>query len=326
MKKIKKIVLLGILCLLGACIGEGKKTILVIESYTADHLWDASYVRGLKSTFGEKYNLEFFYMDTKRLPAEEQQAMAVKAIDTFHSLNPDLVIIGDDAALKLTGLRLARESTPVVFLGINNNPNNYFMQWPQNFTGILERPLLTESIATMKAIMPDLQRVAVLFDTDLTAKATYIDLFNSKDRINIAGVDVDIKMLASFEEWQSFVSQAGQTYQACVLGLYHNLKDAKNAPVDAEQVAVWTSAHSAVPLFAFWDFSVSPDKAVGGLVVSAEEQGRMAADVAERILAGAKPQEILPVTGGNGELLFSKTQLAKYNLHLPEGMRAKLVD
>lgn len=322
----KKLVLLGVLCLLTACIDGGKKTILIIESYHAEYLWDAGYVKGLKSKFGEAYNLEFFHMDTKRIPKEQHADMAAKAIDAFHSVKPDLVIVGDDAAMKFTGPRLARTSTPVVFLGINNNPRNYFMQWPQNFTGILERPLLAESIATMKSIMPDLHRVAVLFDTDLTAQVIHQDLFDNKDRITIAGVDVDIKMLSTFAEWQQFVSSAGQTYQACVMGLYQNLKDGSNAAVDAEQVAVWTSSQSPVPLFAFWDFTVSADKALGGLVVSAEEQGRLAAEVAERVLAGTAPQEILPTTGGNGELLFSKAQLAKHNLRLPESMQARLVE
>ncbi len=322
----KKLVLLGVLCLLTACIDGGKKTILVIESYHSEYLWDAGYVKGLKSKLGDAYNLEFFHMDTKRLPKEQHAAMAAKAIDTFHSVKPDLVIVGDDAAMKFTGPRLARTSTPVVFLGVNNNPRNYFMQWPHNFTGVLERPLLAESIAAMKTVKPDLRRVAVLFDTDLTAKAVHEELFDAKDRITIAGVDVDIKMFATFAEWQTFVSSAGQTYQACVMGLYQNLKDGANAIVDAEQVAAWTSSQSPVPLFAFWDFSVGADKAMGGLVVSAEEQGRMAAEVAERVLAGTAPQEIRPMTGGNGELLFSKAQLAKHNLRLPESMRPRLVE
>ncbi len=322
----KLVLLLGILCLLSACVDGGKKTILIIESYHAEYLWDAGYVRGLKSKLGDAFNLEFFHMDTKRLPKEEHQAMAAKAIDMYHAVKPDLIIIGDDAALKFTGPRLARTSTPVVFLGINNNPRNYFMQWPQNFTGILERPLLAESVTAMKAVMPDLRRVAVLFDTDLTARAIHDELFYAKDQISIAGVDVDIKMIDTFAEWQQFVSGAGQTYQACVMGLYQNLKDSSGASVDPEQVAIWTSAHSPVPLFAFWDFTVSADKAMGGLVVSGEEQGRMAAEVAERILNGAKPEEILPTSGGNGELLFSKTQLIKHNLTLPQSMQARLID
>ncbi|NCD25666.1 MAG: sugar ABC transporter [Deltaproteobacteria bacterium] len=322
----KKLVVLAVFCLLSACVDDGKKTILVIESYHAEYLWDAGYVRGLKSKLGEAFNLEFFYMDTKRLPKEEHQAMAAKALDTYHAVKPDLVIIGDDAALKFTGPRLARTSTPVVFLGINNNPRNYFMQWPRNFTGILERPLLAESIATMKAVMPDLRRVAVLFDTDLTARATHEELFVNQDETTIAGVEVDIKMVPTFAEWQRLVAESGQNYQAYVMGLYHNLKDESGATVDPEQVAVWTSANSPVPLFAFWDFSVSADKAVGGLIVSAEEQGRMAADVAERILSGAKPEEIPPASGGNGELLFSQTQLAKHGLTLPRDMLARLLD
>lgn len=324
MKKI--ILLLGIIVFICACIGEDKKKILVIESYHAEYLWDANYVKGLKSALADKYTLEFFHMDTKRIPKEEHQDMGVKAIDKYHSMEPDLVIIGDDAALRYTGPRLARTNTPVVFLGINNNPANYFMEWPKNITGILERPLLQESIGTIKRLMPGVQRIAVLFDTDLTAKVVHAELFESQDTMRIADVDVDIKMFGSFSEWQNFVAQSGDTYQACIMGLYHTLKDNSGTLVDPEEVAKWTSSNTPVPLFAFWDFTVSPEKSVGGLVVSGEEQGRMAAAFVERIFAGSSPSDIVPMSGGNGELLFSKTQLAKHKLSIPEGLEARFID
>lgn len=321
----KSVLLAMVLCLVCGCVGD-KKTILVIESYHAEYLWDAGYVKGLMSVFGDKYDVQFFHMDTKRVPAEKHQEMANKAFEMYKNLEPDLVVVGDDAALRYTGLRLSRTATPVVFLGINNNPAHYFVEWPRTVTGVLERPLLLESIATLKKFLPGARRVAVLFDTDLTAKACREELFNSQDRITIEGVDVEIKLLGSAAKWRSFVRDEARAFDACFLGLYHNLKDEQGATVDPEEMAVWTSANIAVPLFAFWDFSVHADKAVGGLIVSAEEQGKMAAEIAEKILSGANPRDITPVSGGNGELLFSKTQLAKHNLIVPAGMYVRYVD
>ena len=54
-------------------------TILVIESYNAEMQWDANYKEALQESLGKKYHLEYFQMDTKRLPREQHAAMADKA-------------------------------------------------------------------------------------------------------------------------------------------------------------------------------------------------------------------------------------------------------
>ncbi len=67
-------------------------------------------------------------------------------------------------------------------------------------------------------------------------------------------------------------------YGAIILGLYHTLVDDRGRHVDDEQVARWTSKHSPVPVFGFWDFSVGKGLAMGGLTLDSEPQGREAAN------------------------------------------------
>ena len=57
--------------------------------------------------------------------------------------------------------------------------------------------------------------------------------------------------------------------------------------------------------------------AIGGLVVSGAEQGRLAAALAKRILQGESPSSLWPVTAERGSLLFSRSQLRKHHLVLP---------
>lgn len=317
--------LLAFVALLSACKGD-KKTVLVIESYSADFYWAASYEKGLKEKLGDRYDLHFFYMDTKRLPKEVHQQMADKALQEVEQLDPDIVVLGDDAALKYTGPRLAlKEDLPVVFLGINNNPTFYFPKWPKNVTGVLERPPLRDSVMTIKTVMPNAKRIAVLFDTDLTAQVVKSDLFVGRDSIVINDMTIDIRTIESFPMWQVFVNQAQKNnYDAFIMGLYHNLKDDKSGIANPEEVAIWTSQHSPIPLFAFWDFAVGPEKGLGGLIVSGLEQGRVAGDLVEQIAAGAKVSDIMPVVGGNGELMFSKKQLDRFHLTLPPEISQKV--
>ena len=124
-----------------------QKTVFVVESYHAGFAWDASYKKALQETLGTRYKLEFFEMDTKRLPKEQHQRMSDLAWKKYLELKPDLVVLGDDAALITLVKRLAETRTPVVYLGINNNPRDYVPLTAENFTGVLERPLLKRSIA-----------------------------------------------------------------------------------------------------------------------------------------------------------------------------------
>ena len=105
------------------------KTILAIESYHSDNAWDASYLEGLQETFGKDYTLVSFEMDTKRQPKSLYQKQADLAWLKYQELKPDLVILGDDNAMKFLGPKFIMTETPVVFLGINQNPRDYVEFW-----------------------------------------------------------------------------------------------------------------------------------------------------------------------------------------------------
>lgn len=288
--------------------------ILVVESYHQEYSWDASYKKALIESLGDKYSLEFFQMDTKRLPASVHQTQADKAWQLYKSKRPRLVILGDDNALKYLGPRLAAEAVPVVYLGINNNPRSYFETAPHNFTGVLERPLFKRSIASLaKIIKPRPKKVLVLFDAGTTAKAAVNEAFDGDIGINVFGVDAKLRLIKSWVEWKVQVSKARQHgYDAIIMGLYHTITDLDGNNVPADQVMSWTVENSKIPLFAFWDFSVGKGKTAGGLVLSGEEQGRLAGSIAGQILTGAEPSKIYTKTAEQGRYLFSKSMLNHY--------------
>ncbi|TVT50666.1 MAG: sugar ABC transporter [Sedimenticola thiotaurini] len=298
--------------------------ILVIESYNQEYSWDASYKKALIESLGDKYSLEFFQMDTKRLPVSVHQAQADKAWQLYKNKHPRIVILGDDNALKYLGPRLAKEAVPVVYLGINNNPRSYFETAPHNFTSVLERTMFKRSIASLaKIIKPRPKKVLVLFDAGTTAKAAVSEAFDGDIGINVFGVDAKLRLIKSWVEWKVQVSKARQHgYDAIIMGLYHTITDLNGKNVPADQVMSWTVEHSRVPLFSFWDFSVGKGKAIGGLVLSGEEQGRLAGSIAGQILNGASPEKIYPKTAEQGRYLFSRSMLDRYGVVLPDSINA----
>lgn len=305
----------------------GPRDILVVESYHREYAWDHAYRQALSGQLGQQYALEFFEMDTKRLPVERHADMARKALMRVRALHPALVILGDDAAVKYLGPLLEPLGMPGVYLGMNANPRSYKLK---NMTGVLERPLIKRSIVFIREVVPAAKKMLLLFDDGLTARITLEEFFGSQPSLDVDGIQVDLQMCSTVEAWKKAVRQAASNgYQVTIAGLYQTLRRPGGAVADAEEVIAWTSANTPVPLFALWDFAVGPDKAVGGLVLSAAEQGKTAATLALQILEGkADPSTMLPVTARQGDFIFSKSQLARFRLALPPDIasQARLLD
>jgi ABC-type uncharacterized transport system substrate-binding protein len=305
-------------------VSAAEKTILVIESYHSGYAWDASYLDGLRESFAGQYKLVTFEMDTKRQPRSLHQKQADLAWQKYEEVKPDLVILGDDNALKFLGPKFSKTQTPIVFLGINKNPRDY-VEMSKNITGVLERPIFTLSIGSITDILqPKPDKILVLFDSGTTSQASVEEVFKGKTSADLSGTKVDLRLISNFELWQKTVLNAADAgYDAIVIGLYHTIvsNDGKNIPAD--QVMAWTSANTTIPPFGFWDFSVGKDQTIGGFVLYGKEQGRTAAKMAMQILQGKAPKDIRPVIGDKGQYVFSKSGLEKFQLTLPEKIASK---
>jgi ABC-type uncharacterized transport system substrate-binding protein len=229
-------------------------------------------------------------------------------------------MLGDDNALKYLGPRMAKTDVPVVYLGINNDPIAYLGKPAMNITGVLERPLLERSIYSLtKLLGPDLKKVLVLFDSETTSKVSLEYAFQGRNQINLSGITVDLKLIGVWKNWRETVLTAKEAgYDALIVGLYQRIFDESGKHMDSEVVLDWTDKNTPIPHFGFWDFSVGKNKTIGGLVLYGKQQGLAAGDIALRILAfGKKPREITPKIAERGRYLFSKSQLAKFKLELP---------
>jgi len=294
------------------------KKILVIESYHSGYEWTVGYKKALRDALEPEHELVFFEMDTKRIKKSRISTKAELAWLTYKEQMPDLVILTDDNALKYLGHRFASTQTPVVYLGINNNPRNYIPQGSKNITGVLERPLIKRSIMSITEIIPSTKKILVLFDSGITAHTLIESAFDNKTVTKISHVNVDVKLIESYALWKKEIQQASSNgYDAIIVGLYHTLIDGHGLHVSDIDVINWTSKRSDVPIFALWDFAVGKDKTVGGLVLQSYEQGSAAATLVKQIFTGRPPHLLRPITAVNGKYVFSQSALERYNLNLP---------
>ena len=310
--------LLGLCCLL-ASQPLLAADILVIESYHHQHPWDISYRQALQQQLGANHTLHFFYLDTKRLPETEFAAQAEKVWYAYLALSPALVILGDDNAINLLARRIAANHTPVVYLGMNGNPRRSGFYGLQNLTGVLERPLMKRNVHEMGQLVPNARRALILFDASEVSQTAINEEFRGLESQQVGSLTIDIKLIHSDELWKQEVSQAKSNgYDLLFIGLYHTISDRFGQYQSADQVLTWTGEHTPIPLFSFWDFSMGPKLACGGLVISGRQQGETAAKLAQEILAGGAKSAVQPRIAPRGEYLFSHAALARWGIQLPD--------
>lgn len=292
--------------------------VLIINSYHKNFQWVAEHNAALKRGLKDVASLSYFDMDTKRIAQSEFKAVADRAIQKLKTVNPQVVVITDDNALRLLGNRISDMQIPVVYLGINANPRDYNVLEHQA-TGVLERPLFKRSIAFIQDILhEDLKKCLVLYDNSTTAHMSLKSVFNNRRNLKFAGTETDIRLIKTLKEWrQAVLSAKGHGYNAIIVGLYQTIFDSEGNHVPDKDIIRWTSANSTLPIFGFWNFSVGKHKALGGLVIAAEPQGWEAAKQVKRILAGEKASDIEPIIAETGRFLFSASELKRWNLSKP---------
>lgn len=297
---------------------QATPSVMLVDSYHAGYAWSQAWRSALMASLGGKVRFLYAELDSKRQPRDTLEPRAAQILVQIQRQQPDLVLVADDAALRFVGTRLASSKTPVVYLGINQNPRHYLQDHAANVTGVLERPLVRRNVSLMRQLVPGIQRVLLLFDNDLTSEVIQEELFGRASSLQDGSVQIDLVRAIDYADWQRQVSQAPGRYQAIWTGLYQTLRDANGKVVPDSEVIAWTAANSALPLFAFWDFAVGPDKAVGGLVLSGRDQGRLAAGLVQQILFQRRqPGSLFPLNGGGGQLLFSRSALQRFGLQLP---------
>lgn len=308
---------------------HAEKTVLLINSYHTAYNWVLRYSTAFAEEVGDAATVYTYDMDTKRLPDAMFNERARSALAGIDRLKPDVIVTGDDNALSLLGQDITNRGYPLVYLGINNNPREYLKD-TSKATGVLERPLLKRSLIFLREIIgKEFDRCLVLFDVSTTSSVIRTTVFKNKGHIVVGDIEVSLRRTNDWTEWRNIVLKAKQEgYDAIILGLYHRLKNDAGEVVPSGEVLRWTSANTPIPPFGFWANNIGFDRAVGGLVLAPEPQGRTAADMVKKILNGAEINTILPVIAEQGQFLFSQIGLERWDIDLPEGIReqAQFID
>jgi two-component system cell cycle sensor histidine kinase/response regulator CckA len=291
-----------------------QKRVLVLHSYYLGFTWTDDITKGINKAFAQSTgNVELYYefMDAKRHPEIDY----LKSLNELYQLKYpagtiDLIICSDDQALTYlltTGAQLF-PNVPVVFCGVNDYDIS-MRNRGRPLTGVIERidPRSTLDIALK--LHPDTRRIAVITDSTRTGRAIHANARKTfqdyEDRLEFSYL-YDCTM----EELQQEVAKlSGETL--LLLFVFNRDRSGKN--FTHENSLELIKSHCHVPIYSFWNFYLNHG-IVGGMITTGLAQGKVAAELAIRILEGEKASEIPVITESPNEFMFDYKQLQQFSI------------
>ena len=136
--------------------------------------------------------------------------------------------------------------------------------------------------------MPNVEKVALITDASPSAEGFAESLADLSLPVEIT----EIYLTNDFGDWQAKILEVQSEVDAIGLFTYHTIRrQGEEESMLPDEVLQWTLENSRLPEFATLDFTVEGG-ALCGVALSAYEQGKTAAEIAIRILAGEEPSEI----------------------------------
>ena len=280
-------------------VQAGDPLILYLNSYHpgyawSDHLYEG--VRaGLDGRFGAEYDLRVEYLDGKRhhgalrggLGESLEAYLALKYRDSV----PALIMVTDQDAYDFLARVRGRlfPETPIVFSGVE-----YPYPLPPHTTGLLASTDYAGNLSLTLQVLPGTRRVWVITDRSTTGLLNR-DLFAAaaksfEDSVDIRYVDGENRGLWP-EEMVEVLSALGSGDVVFFLDYY---ADPNGALVDVQELLRSLAAASPVPIVSHVELYLGTG-VTGGLMNSANAQGRQLAALGVRILEGVQPDGIDPI-------------------------------
>ncbi|MFH0821899.1 MAG: ABC transporter substrate binding protein, partial [Pseudomonadota bacterium] len=295
-----------------SAMAAGKKEILYIDSYHEGLPWSDNMLMGIKSGLStEDVDLRVEHMDTKRIDDEQylQMLLAMYALK-FKGCKFDAIIGSDDAAFAflLEHHKALFPKVPVVFCGVNKFEDNMLVGHPE-LTGVLEIADLRSTLEIGLRLHPQTNHVVVINDRSLTGQAHRKAFEKIMPEF---ATKVTFRFVEDWElaELRDMLSKLPANTIVFQMSLF---RDRHGEFISLTEGLEFISKRSAAPIYSSWDYLVGHG-IVGGMCVSALQQGHAAAEITLRILRGADPANIAVLKESPNQYVFDYTQLVRFRM------------
>ncbi len=308
--------------------------VFILHSYEAGHVCGQpqhdGVIEALKEAgFGEMKNLKIqtYFMDTKRKNNTPQlmEKQAHLALERIRFFNPDVLVSLDDNAFRTVALKLADSKIPIVFSGMNGQPEDYnkkhlFMNSRSNpghkITGVYEKLHVVDAVKVHSKLFPGLKKIMFFVDTSPTGRAIYkqIKVEIEKEKIPCCW---DIRVVKSWEEYHKEILSANQTLEVSVIyPVALLLKDYKGKTYTAPEIFAWTIRNSKKPEISL-NYAFTRMGLFGGAAVDFYAMGYQAGRMVVSILEGEDPGTIPIEEAQKYALVFNLNRAKQLGIEIP---------
>lgn len=228
--------------------------------------------------------------DVGELVAPGRTAVA-EAIARSQEFAPDVLITVGTQATQQVVAAYPDPSQPIVFCAFHGNVLRSGLH-RANVTGVLESPYPLQTARLALNLVPGATRFMVLGDVASTGNVATEVIFEALLKDPPYPALPVWRQTDNWVEWQSFITET-DTVDFVILGKHDHVRDSAGTLVPAADVLRWTLTHSAAPVFGLWQQTVTSG-AVGGLVLTGQEQGDATAELVLKIAHGGDPAVLLP--------------------------------
>ena len=270
--------------------------ILHVMSFHSPYRWTDGQLAGFKQGLGADVRVEYrvLQMDANRNKTpqvKEEKGAEARAI--IESWRPDLVYTSDDDAARYVIQPHINTNTPMVFSGVNKNPEDYGFNNAKNVTGVLEREHFVETVHLLQNIAPGIRRLAIISDDGPQFTPMLQRIQDNRGRIpgvQITATDI-VRNYADFQK--KVLSYQDQADAILLLGIF-TLRDEKGVSVPYPEVLRWMAENSKLPDCSFWIDRIFHGT-LTAMTVSEHAQGFAAGQLARAILIEKRPPASLPM-------------------------------
>ena len=294
-------------------LNQGKR-VLFISSYS--YGWDTvqTQIEGIKAGVDENTTVDYEFMDTKRFRTEESAAMFDEMLKYHldHSDPYDVVIVGDDAALRyaMTFREELFDGIPIVFEGVNDE--EYALEAAKNplVTGILEKLSVEKNIDMALKVNPSADKVVAILDDSVTGEAERKNFYSAEAEYP----ELEFSEINSSELTTAKLQQAVSKVDENTILIYIVMSnDGSGKQYTSSQAVRMLVTYSKVPVYRMVEAGIG-DGLLGGNVVSMYKSGEIAAQMAMDIANGTDSAEINVVKDSPNIYCVDEDVMRKFGL------------
>ena len=266
--------------------GKTEPQILILNSYHQGYEWSARELAGLIQRLRQKYPAmcpPIEDLDAKRFPGSDHLLLMKDHLAAkYKGKQVDLVVTLDEPALQLALCYRSQmfPQVPIVFAGINHFTPD-MLKGHEKVTGVVERQDIAGTLHLALRLHPRCKDVLVIHDYTTSGLAARKEMESLLPKFE-GRVRIRFTPPATFNE--VLEQEKSLPPNAVALLLSFATDSSKKSLQVAEATRILTSVPS-VPVYSLNELRLGHG-IVGGMLISGEEQGQRAGDMALRILSG----------------------------------------